>query len=40
MIGGSPAYFISRYAGSYDLEIICRPEDVQREYQQACALSI
>jgi sugar phosphate isomerase/epimerase len=27
----------AEYTGSYDLEIICRPEDVQREYQQAYA---
>lgn len=25
------------YSSSYDLEIICRPEEVQREYQQAYA---
>ena len=25
----------AEYTGSYDLEIICRPEEVQREYQQA-----
>jgi sugar phosphate isomerase/epimerase len=27
----------AEYNGSYDLEIICRPEEVQREYQQAYA---
>jgi sugar phosphate isomerase/epimerase len=27
----------AEYTGSYDLEIICPPEEVKREYQQACA---
>ena len=27
----------ARYTGSYDLEIICRPQEVQQEYAQGCA---